>query len=92
MLHPASEKKTRTASETAERPFLSPTNSSRTHTLNLVHAKIQLPANLYTETLWNIILEGVMTKPHAHQQLLRSTYSINTLHGKHANISSASAY
>lgn len=28
--------------------------------------------------LWNIILEGVMTKPHVLQQLLRSTYSINT--------------
>ena len=72
--------------------LFSPTNSSYTHILNLVHAKIQLPANLYTETLRNIILEGVMTKPHVHQQLLRSTYSINTLHGNHANISSAPAH
>lgn len=92
MLHPASEKKTRTASETPECPFLSPTNSACTHILNLVHAKIQLPASLYTETLWNSVLEGVMTKPHVHQQLLRSTYSINTLHGSHANISLAPAH
>lgn len=44
---------------------------SYTLILNLLHAKTQLLAKLYTETLWNIILEGVMTKPHVHQQLLR---------------------
>jgi len=90
MLHPAGEK-TRTASQTPECAFLSPANSSRTHILNLVQAKIQLPDNLYTETLWSIILKGVMTKPHVHQQLLRSTDSINTLDGNRANISSAPA-
>lgn len=76
MLHPAGEKKTRTASETPRCPFLSCKQLLDTHFK--FSAKIQLPANLYTEMLWNIVLEGVMTKPHVLQQLLRSTYSINT--------------
>lgn len=76
MLHPAGEKKTRTASEISRSPFLSCKQLLDTHFK--FSAKIQLSANLYTEMLWNIILEGVMTKPYVHQQLLRSTYSINT--------------
>lgn len=76
MLHPAGEKKTRTASEIPRCPFPSCKQLLNTHFK--FSAKIQLLANLYTEMLWNIIPEGVMTKPHVHQQLLRSTYSINT--------------
>lgn len=76
MLHPAAEKKTRTVSEIPRCPFLSCKQLLDAHFK--FSAKTQLPANPYTEMLWNIILEGVMTKPHVHQQLLRSTYSINT--------------
>lgn len=86
MLYPAGEKKTRTASEIPRCPFPSCKQLLDTHFK--FSAKIQLPANLYTEMLWNIILEGVMTKPAAPEIYLLYKY----LHGNHANVSSAPAH